>query len=47
MRPDDGFNGCLFGAQFDNVHPLESVFQDFPRPDYIYVEPENIMPCCM
>jgi contactin associated protein-like 2 len=39
-RPGDGFKGCLYRAQFDNVYPLKRVFQD-PRPDYIVLEPED------
>jgi len=39
-RPGDGFKGCLFRAQFDNVYPLKRVFQD-PRPDYIELEPAD------
>ncbi len=36
----DGFKGCVFRSQFDNVYPLKRVFQD-PRPSYITLEPEG------
>ena len=36
-RPGEGFKGCLFRAQFDNIYPFKRVFQD-PRPDYITIE---------
>ncbi len=36
----EGFKGCLYRAQFDNIYPFKRVFQD-PRPDYIKLEPEG------
>jgi contactin associated protein-like 2 len=37
-RPGDGFRGCLFRAQWDNLFPIARVFQD-PRGPNIYLEP--------
>jgi len=37
-RPGDGFKGCLFRAQWDNLYPIARVFQD-PRGPNIYTEP--------
>lgn len=37
-----GFKGCLYRAQFDNLYPLRRVFQD-PRPDYITFKPAGFM----
>ena len=37
-KPGDGFKGCVFRAQFDNIYPLKRVFQD-PRPSYITLDP--------
>ena len=39
-RPGDGFKGCLFRAQFDNIYPFKRVFQD-PRPEYVFLDPEG------
>jgi contactin associated protein-like 2 len=39
-RPGDGFKGCLFRAQWDNLFPIARVFQD-PRGPNIYLEPAN------
>jgi len=36
--PGQGFKGCLYRAQFDNIYPFKRVFQD-PRPDYIELHP--------
>ena len=36
-----GFKGCLFGAQFDNLYPIKRVFQD-PTPSYITLVPAGL-----
>jgi len=40
-RPGDGFKGCLFRAQWDNLYPIARVFQD-PRGSNIYTEPSYV-----
>ncbi|CAH1775387.1 unnamed protein product [Owenia fusiformis] len=36
----EGFKGCLYRSQFDNIFPLKRTFQD-PRPPNIYTVPDE------
>lgn len=41
MQQGEGFDGCMYGAQWNNLFPLRMVFEDPPNPD-VYIEPEGI-----
>ncbi|KAM3186642.1 hypothetical protein ACTXT7_003895 [Hymenolepis weldensis] len=40
MQQGEGFDGCMYGAQWNNLFPLRMVFEDPPNPD-VYIEPEG------
>nr|CUU99120.1 hypothetical transcript [Hymenolepis microstoma] len=40
MQQGEGFDGCMYGAQWNNLFPLRMVFED-PRNPNVYIEPEG------
>lgn len=42
MSQGEGFDGCMYGAQWNNLFPLRMVFED-PKNPNVYMEPSGIL----